>query len=255
MNLIKSIINRGLFRIFGYQLVHVSKPKSIRIVEASDYDLETIVFSQKYSMQSQERLWALINATRYIVSSSIPGVFVECGVYRGGSAIAIARTLMNMGCIDRDIYLFDTFDGMTNPSDADFEIGSNISAKELLANAPKGEGGNVWAHASSAEVLNALITVGYPQAKIHLVVGDVAQTLKAAIPKQICLLRLDTDWYESTRIELERLVPQISKGGVMIIDDFGHWDGARRAVTEYLKAENINRMLQYIDYTGRLIIF
>ena len=89
---------------------------------------------------------------------------------------------------------------------------------------------------------------------VKLIQGDVAETLLESknLPEKIAILRLDTDWYESTRIELERLYPLLEPGGVLIIDDYGHFDGARKAVDEYFKAER--PWMHYVDYTCRLIL-
>ena len=74
---------------------------------------------------------------------------------------------------------------------------------------------------------------GYPPERIHFVRGPVEETLPAGAPDEIALLRLDTDWYESTRHELEHLYPRLAAGGVLLVDDYGHWEGARKAVDEY----------------------
>ena len=82
--------------------------------------------------------------------------------------------------------------------------------------------------------------------------GDVLSTLAVPdnLPLKIAVLRLDTDWYESTRMELETLYPRLSVDGVIMIDDYGHWTGARRAVDEYF-ARGQRPLLQYTDATGR----
>jgi predicted O-methyltransferase YrrM len=88
---------------------------------------------------------------------------------------------------------------------------------------------------------------------VRFVEGDVVQSLKieSNLPESISVLRLDTDWYESTRAELEVLYPRLSPGGVLIIDDYGHWGGAKKAVDEYFRGRP-KPLLQYTDYTGRM---
>jgi len=229
----------------------VNSKRLIQIVEATPYDLETISISSKFSMQSQERIWSIIQSTKYIVENGIKGSFVECGVYKGGSAIAIARTLASMGVTDRLIWLFDTYEGMTSPSNFDSHSGSLILASELLAATPFGDGQNIWAGASLNSVQEALRRVNYPFTQFKFMPGDVLETLTGDVPAEIAFLRLDTDWYESTKFELQQLEPRVVNHGVIIIDDYGHWSGAKKAVDEYLEEENISPMLHYLDYTGR----
>jgi predicted O-methyltransferase YrrM len=102
------------------------------------------------------------------------------------------------------------------------------------------------------DVAEALRTTGYDQRRVHLIKGKVEDTVPGAAPETIALLRLDTDWYESTRHELEHLFPRLSPGGVIIIDDYGHWQGARRATDEYLQQNRIRLLLNRIDYTARI---
>jgi hypothetical protein len=101
-------------------------------------------------------------------------------------------------------------------------------------------------------VQRAVRSTGYDPGKIHLIKGKVEDTVPGAAPTKIALLRLDTDWYESTRHELEHLFPRLSPGGVIIIDDYGHWQGARRATDEFLAQHNIPLLLNRIDYTARI---
>jgi O-methyltransferase len=94
----------------------------------------------------------------------------------------------------------------------------------------------------------------YPFSKIHFVQGKVEQTIPETIPSSIALLRLDTDWYESTYHELVHLFPKLVTGGVLIIDDYGHWQGARKAVDQYFAEQKTPILLNRIDYTGRIAI-
>ena len=215
--------------------------------------LETLEFVRPYTMTSPERVHALIEAVRYITRRQVPGAIVECGVWRGGSMMAAARTLQSLGSTERDLYLFDTFEGMSPPTDLDVDMGGRRAATVLAASS-KTDASSYWCYASLEDVQAALGKVGYPAARLHYVRGKVEETVPAQAPSQIALLRLDTDWYESTRHELEHLYPRLSPGGVLIVDDYGHWKGSRKATDEFIAATPGFGMLTRIDYTGRLMV-
>ena len=111
-----------------------------------------------------------------------------------------------------------------------------------------------WAIASFDEVRNNMLMTGYAEELLHFVVGDVLTTLPTLAPEKIALLRLDTDWYESTAHELRNLWPRLQPGGILIIDDYGWWKGARRAVDEWMKDLPQRLFLHRIDHSSRLII-
>lgn len=208
---------------------------------------------QKFTMTSHERLYGLIEATRYIAKNRIPGDIVECGVWRGGSMMAIAASLNAMSDTRRELYLFDTFDGMSEPGSNDVDI-DNLDAGEYLQKHRKTEEDVLWAYAPLDAVKQNLYSTGYPSEKMHFIKGKVEDTLPLEPIREIALLRLDTDWYESTRHEMEVLFPLLTKGGVLIIDDYGHWQGARKAIDEYLEKNNITILLNRLDYTGRIAV-
>jgi hypothetical protein len=204
------------------------------------------------------RLQALIDAVRYIEHRGVPGGFVECGVWRGGSVLAMIDTLLEVEASPRDIWLYDTFEGMTEPTDRDT---SRFEPPALSTwDAAKVDGVRPWGELFSGEIFNedvvrrVLAASGYPAERLHLVKGPVEQTLPDQSPDgPLALIRLDTDWYESTKHELIHLYPRLERGGVLIIDDYGHYDGARQAVDEYFETtEPI--LLNRIDYTGRIAI-
>ncbi len=220
----------------------------------SDFDsaiTQTILRVKPFTMTSPERIFALCQAVRYIVENQIPGDIVECGVWKGGSMMAVAQTLLALKDSSRHLYLFDTFEGMTEPSDNDVSV-SGVKASKLFGKSSKQEGHCSWCYASIEEVKAALNSVGYPKNKIHFVKGRVEDTIPDRAPSKISLLRLDTDWYESTRHELIHLFPRISSRGTILIDDYGYWQGARQAVDEYIWENKIPLLLNRIDITGRI---
>lgn len=204
-----------------------------------------------YTMTSSERIAALVNAIRYVTKFSIPGAVVECGVWRGGSMMAAALELEETGEL-RPLYLFDTYEGMSRPDDVDVDRWGR-SAREIMANEDRSTG-QTWAVAGLEEVRRNVLSTAYPADLVHFVQGQVEETIPEQAPDTIALLRLDTDFYESTRHELEHLVPRVSQNGVLIIDDYGHWEGARRAVDEWLAGLERPVLLNRIDYTGRIAV-
>jgi len=205
-----------------------------------------------FTMTSPERVFALRQSVHHIIRNKIVGDIVECGVWKGGSMMVIARTLMELGVTDRNLCLFDTFQGMSEPTALDSSRDGE-SASDLLAMADK-DTSWVWAYSPLEEVGKNVKGTGYPAERIAFVKGKVEDTLPANSPKQIALLRLDTDWYESTYHELVHLYPNLSAGGILIIDDYGHWEGARKAVDQYFQEQGLKPLLHRIDYTGRICI-
>jgi len=183
---------------------------------------ETIREVRPYTLTSVQRLVALCDAVQYVVRNQIPGDIVECGVWKGGSMMAVAHTLIKAGDQSRRLYLFDTYEGMTSPSDNDISVQGEL-ASDLLRHEDKEDASSVWCVAHLDEVRRAVGSVGYDSSKVHFVKGRVEETIPIMAPEQIALLRLDTDWYESTRHEMEHLFPRLTKGGVLDVDDYGHW--------------------------------
>ena len=247
---------RWALRAAGYDLVPAGSTRTIRRQnpDITDAEWSTWLAVEPYTMTSLDRILAAIRATAYIVQAGIPGDVVECGVWRGGSSMAIAHTLLRLGDSSRTLFLFDTFEGMTEPRAEDVSHAGR-TAEELLTAARSKEAreeSTVWAYASIEDVTANLTSTGYPQDRIRYVKGPVEQTIPGVLPDSIALLRLDTDWYESTRHELTHLYPRLRSGGVLIIDDYGHWQGARRAVDEHFGGAG--PFLHRIDYTGRLVV-
>jgi O-methyltransferase len=205
-----------------------------------------------YTMTSPERGYALYNAIRHVVRYDIPGSIVECGVWRGGSMMLAALTLIEASDTTRDLYLFDTFAGMVNPSPVDRRGEDGAPAADLLDAAARST--QLWGIAPLEEVETALASTDYPSDRVHFVQGPVEETVPKNAPEQIALLRLDTDWYESTKHELFHLTPRVVADGILIVDDYGHWLGARQAVDEYLEEQERPILLNRIDNTGRIAV-
>lgn len=198
-----------------------------------------------YTKSSRERLVAMNEILHSVDKNKIPGDVVECGVWAGGNII-----LSRLVAPERVCWLYDTFTGMTAPGEHD-TTRSGYSAQSRLDENPNKRMSVV----SLDQVeLNLRAEGVYDAEKLRFVVGDVCETLRDEknLPDRVSVLRLDTDWYESTKTEMEVLYPRLSSGGVLIVDDYGHWMGARKAVDEYLG--DLSSSLRQIDYTGYFLI-
>lgn len=272
----KNRVNTALARVSGYHLTRVKPETPVDTVEdarqtlhelreqiaaerarleqlkqerlrprpfPADFDepmREVIKAVRGRTMTDRPKMFTLISAVRYIVAHHIPGDVVECGVWRGGSMQAVARELVRLGETDRHLYLFDTFEGMPPPSAADVRWDGQ-SASDLLEAHDKSR--HIWAAASLEDVQAGFEPIGYPADKIHYIEGRVEDTVPEHVPEVIALLRLDTDWYESSLHELDHMYDRLVPGGVLLLDDYGYWEGQRRATDEWLARTNEPLML------------
>jgi O-methyltransferase len=246
----KQAIKRLLRRV-GYDLVR-STDAGTAGAFPPDFDESTIALwrqVQPYTMTTRERVFALRRSVEYIVANDIPGAFVECGVWKGGSSMAMARTLLELGRFDRTLYLFDTFEGMP-PSAVEDRAFDGRTADAFLEEFNRKQ----MLVSSLEDVKRAMSSTGYESGKMVFVPGRVEDTIPASAPETIALLRLDTDWYQSTYHELTHLYPRLAVGGVLLIDDYGHWQGARKAVDQYISEHKLKLLLCRIDYTGRICV-
>ena len=241
--MLKSLARRVLGNIY--------EDMDLLFKDISESDKQIFQEVKAYTMTSPERVFAVFDAVRYVLKNDIEGSIVECGVWRGGTMMAVAHMLRMHHSFERDLYLFDTFEGMPLPTDVDEDFHGRKAKSKFLAE-KRTEDSSDWCYASLSEVQNNLEGTGYPKDKVHYVVGKVENTVPAQAPECISILRLDTDWYESTKHELTHLYPRLVPGGVLIIDDYGHWQGARRAVDEYFLEQRVPILLNRIDYTGRI---
>jgi O-methyltransferase len=218
----------------------------------SPEDISEVEAATPYTMTSPERLYALRRAVEYITRANIPGEIVECGVWKGGSMMATARALVKLQATQRKLFLFDTFEGMTPPQEVDRSV-KGQSALKMLETEPK-DGSWFWAIAPLDGVKQVMQSTGYPSENINYVKGPVEETIPEKAPEKIALLRLDTDWFQSTYHEMTHLYPRLVAGGVLIIDDYGYWEGARRAIDQYFAEKNLMVLLHRIDDTGRMLV-
>jgi O-methyltransferase len=235
-----------LLGIAGYQ---------VRRKYARDFTPDDVALVRRvepFTRVTPEQLLGCVHAAEYIVRNQIPGAVVECGVWKGGSVMAIALTLLRLGEREREMYLYDTFEGMTAPTAQDVDFQGRDAASQIAVARDRVLG--IEAYAPLDEARANILGTGYDASKVHFVKGRVEDTLPAQAPGQISLLRLDTDWYESTRHELEHLFPRVSRGGVLMIDDYGHWHGVRQATDEYFASYGPKPLLCRLDYASRIAV-
>lgn len=231
-------------------------PSAAGVDDLSETDARIVAAVQPYTMTTPARVAALLRAVDYVERRGLAGAYVECGVWRGGSVLAMVLKLLDLGVTARHVYAFDTFEGMTEPTPADVSPYSGVALDEWRA--AREAHRRPWAEMFDAAsfnvdaVLDLLSGTGYPTDALHVEPGRVEQTIPGAAPDELALLRLDTDWYESTRHELVHLYPRLVTGGVLIIDDYGHWEGCRRAVDEYFGNSSAPVLLTPVDYTCRI---
>ncbi len=249
MNAFSSAL-RSLIRQTGYTLTRCQKQNGYPL-DFSAAEIALVEHIKPYTMTTPERIRSLIHAVRYLHEHNIPGDIVECGVWRGGSMIATAKTLQEVGGANRHLWLYDTFEGMTAPSEHDVS-NKGTKASDKFEKRKRNDDSSDWCFASLEEVQANLNATGYPKDKLRYVKGKVEDTLPAQAPDKIALLRLDTDWYESTLHELETLFDRIVPGGILIIDDYGDWSGAKKAVDEFLAKRKIPFFLGRVDDSARL---
>uniref|UniRef100_A0A6C0LZF0 Methyltransferase n=1 Tax=viral metagenome TaxID=1070528 RepID=A0A6C0LZF0_9ZZZZ len=184
----------------------------------------------------RERTIGMYNCIQDIIDKNIKGDFVEAGVAQGVSSAFAILMLKTRNSTERDCWLYDTFEGIENQKggwDRPLEWEKDLYGKSAA---------NMWDNGSLSRpyysrtvdfVKNKIVQTGYPENKLHFIKGKVEDTIPDAIPSKISILRLDTDFYLSTKHELEHLYPLLEKGGYLLIDDYGHFTGAKKAVHEY----------------------
>jgi O-methyltransferase len=256
--MLKAVIKNAA-RKLGYEIVPrdwfekhpISKDPFPDIDEATRQLFHSV---QAITLSGIERVAALRQAVQYIIAHDIPGDIVECGIGKGGSMMAIAKTLLEKNSTDRALYLFDTFAGYPPPTAVDKDLRGGDASQLLQASLKCKETPNGWDFSTLETVQSVMKSSGYDPRKIVYAKGRVEETVPGQAPARIALLRLDTDWYESTYHELTHLFPRLSVGGVLLIDDYGHWQGARRAVDQYLSEKKARVLLSRVDYTARMCV-
>jgi len=242
---------RDWVRSRGYDVIRFSEKHLSATLDEGEKEIYRKV--KGFTMTSPSSVFSLINATKYIVNSKTEGAFVECGVWRGGAMMAVAETLKTMRATNRNLYLYDTYQGMSAPTDEDISF-MGYKASEVFQKRKTDNDVSDWCIASIEEVKHNVLSTGYDESLVKFIKGKVEDTIPDEVPDKIAMLRLDTDWYESTRHELEHLYPRLVPGGVLIIDDYGYWEGSKKAVDEYFERNDINLLLNRVCDSVRIAI-
>jgi hypothetical protein len=243
--LVRSVVRRLIERS-GYELVPASTHAASEFpTDFEPNEIEIYRSVATCTLAGPERTISLIRAVKYLVENEIPGDLVECGVWKGGSMMAVALTLLRLNRADRRLWLYDTFTGMSEPTAEDISNCGYSAQKDFEAE---------WLRISKEKVRAAIAKTGYDLGRVEFVEGKVEDTIPTRSPDRIALLRLDTDWYESTRHEFIHLYPRLSRGGVLLVDDYGHWQGARKATDEYIRDHRLRLLLSRIDHSARIAV-
>lgn len=222
-------------------------------LEEDEKNFIEFISKNELSMCSKEKLVSTLLSCKNVVKNNISGDFVECGVWRGGNSL-IAAFIFNKYQSNKKIYLFDTFEGMTPPTEDEFHL---LSKKKSINTFQEYKNKSIqWCGASIDEVKKNFKNLNLLNENIIFIKGDVSQTLMKYNKniQKISVLRLDTDFYESTKIELKYLYPKVETSGLIILDDYGHWSGSKKAVDEFFEVNNIHPFLIPIDYAARIMI-
>jgi Macrocin-O-methyltransferase (TylF) len=239
-----------LERSYDYQSIMAQDQIRLGLANLEPEFRELYEQCREYTMTSWERLYALYKSVQYVVENRVPGDIVECGVWRGGSMKLAAQVLLALGVTDRTLFLYDTFEGMTEPDPTlDIDSSGNKAVNDWTEVQRRGV---KWSYAPIGEVREVIAGSRYPMDNIVFVKGPVENTIPATVPERISLLRLDTDWYSSTKHEIEHLYPRLSLHGILILDDYGHYRGAQRAIDEYFDRTGKRPFLNRTDYSCRV---
>ena len=243
---------KKILMFFSYEIKKIQKFNVLIFNSNNNFEQYYNICNKESLNVSKERFLSLYQSVNYIYKNNIPGDLVECGVFKGGSAMMMAYSMQEFNKDhneEKKPWLYDTFEGMANPSVHDENILNQKATYELKKNKKKENQNDIWAYSPMSYVDKNIKKTGINQKNIVFIKGLVENTLLNIKPKKISLLRRDTDFYESTKKELEELYPLLEVGGVIIIDDYGHWKGCKKAVDEYF-IDKKNIFFQQIDYSG-----
>ena len=247
---------RSAIRSLGYNITRISSARTGYDFEPEAQDKISVVCGS--TMISYECMVTLYQQVRHCEIHGVPGCYVECGVWKGGAAALMALANLSYGSERRHIHLFDAFDDICEPDPAvdgeralsEVEQWAGVRREELsgklrpLVGVYDRRGGP-----GSVEEVSRLLEdrVGYDGRFLHYHEGWFQDTLPNAETGEIAILRLDADWHASTKICLEYLYDNVVSGGFIIVDDYGAYDGCRKAVDQFMEMRGICAFLSHVN--------
>lgn len=213
-----------------------------------------ILRNENYS--NQVSLYTTFVCVNYLIKNKIKGDIIESGVANGRQVCLALEVLKYYQEVDFKIFLYDTFQGMVQPGKYDYKIWEkdNVKSIKKYEESLNENKTSSWQNYSLEQVKENISKTEYPADKIKFVVGNVINTIPKNIHENISLLRLDTDFYDSTKVELEYLFPKVVKGGIIILDDYGGFTGVKKATDEYLKKNHLYPLLVRSSFKERVFI-
>ena len=251
---LSNLVNRQLRKRLGVQVERVDPSKPYNVIDADWDDIHSV---EGWTMTSLAQRFLLQASLRHVVKANIPGSFVEVGVWRGGMLQLAAKTLQRLDDF-RDIHAIDTFEGMTPPTARDRVLGGGPSAEQLMLAEPrqtkKKEQWTVWCDSPLQDVQDGMRSTGYPENLAKFWHGSVTDRTDFSELAPIAVLRIDVDWFDATLHSLVHLFPSLSPGGVLLLDDYDHWQGAREAIDEYFADSPSFLVPVSFPPSGRLLV-
>ncbi|MFB2898137.1 TylF/MycF/NovP-related O-methyltransferase [Aerosakkonemataceae cyanobacterium BLCC-F50] len=226
-----------------HYLVATQSSNLLSSYSSNDEFLKLIAAVRSYTMLSQARLFSLYNLAKQICLDDIPGNFVECGTWRGGTAAMLAFVIKKYSLRPRILYVFDTFAGMPDPTDADLHDGIPANDTGL------GSGTLKASIVDGLDVVCKSLDVRDIVVPVQGLFSDTLPQYKSEIG-DIALLHADGDWYQSTMDIFNNLFDRVVDDGIIQIDDYGFWEGCRKAIHEIERAKMMTFSLRAIDDTG-----
>ena len=247
----RSWIQRAENRL-GYRIVKIRYTGDVPFDMEKEFE-EIYEQAQHQTQTNVSNMYSLYSATRYVVENNIEGDIVECGVWKGGSMMVAALTLVGLGNTSRSLWLYDTYEGMSEPGPEDIQSFDGLQASRKWRQEQR-VASNAWNNAPLVEVKANLYATNYPPERLFFIKGKVEETIPDRAPSGIAILRLDTDWYSSTYHELYHLFPRLANKGVLIIDDYGWWRGCKEASDKYFEDTSSVVLLNRIDEGARIAV-
>jgi len=255
INLLKKTIKK-IFNHYGYKIELVEKYSVARPIQPDDILKKHLEIVNPYTMVNFEGLVSLYDQVKYLEENNINGDFVECGVWKGGCVGLMALANKRFGKKYRNLHLFDSFQDMPEPQEG---IDGDLAISQSMEWSHGGKSGKIEPLHGFYDTLGGPGTlqdckeliegkIKYTSNLIKYNVGWFNETLPNNEIQSIALLRLDSDWYQSTKMCLQYLESKVVKNGFIIIDDYGTYDGCKKAVDEYFPNYFFHRVSQDIVY-------